>query len=95
MFAEHANRKYGVDMAGLDEAYDSECVEFFSLSSLWRELADHQVISGPTVVKGACFASMVGICRCQQIVCVNCRRMAHLWLEYVVVNLWNACGCIV
>lgn len=57
MFAEQAKRKYGVDMTGLDEAYGSECVEFFSLSSLWRELAGHQVISGPTVVKGGCFVS--------------------------------------
>ena len=70
MFAEHAKRTYGVDMTGLDEAYDSECVEFFSLSSLWRELAGHQVISGPTVVKGVCFASLVGVCRCQRMECV-------------------------
>ena len=67
-------------MTGLDEAYDSECVEFFSLSSLWRELAGHQVISGPTVVKGRYFC-------CRPHVCVNRKRMTRLSFEYVAVNL--------
>lgn len=51
-FAERSLLKYGVDMAGLDKAYDTECVEFFSLSSAWRELSNHQVLSEPATVKG-------------------------------------------
>lgn len=45
-------KKYGVDMSGLDQAYDEECKGFFSLSSLWRELSGRQVVSEPTTVKG-------------------------------------------
>lgn len=52
VFAGQAMRKYGVDMTGLDKAYDKECVEFFSLSSLWRELSGHQVVADPVTVKG-------------------------------------------
>lgn len=45
-------KKYGVDMSGLNEAYDEECAGFFSLSSLWRELSGRQVVSEPITVKG-------------------------------------------
>lgn len=45
-------KKYGVDMSGLDQAYDEECAGFFSFSSLWRELSGRQVISEPKTVKG-------------------------------------------
>ncbi|CAM9701920.1 unnamed protein product [Pylaiella littoralis] len=50
-FSELAMKKYGVDMSGLDEAYDEECAGFFSLSSLWRELSGRQVVSEPVTVK--------------------------------------------
>lgn len=46
-------RKYGLDMTGLDKAYDDECQDFFTLSSLWRELAGSQVLSDVVTVKGA------------------------------------------
>ncbi|CAM9377230.1 unnamed protein product [Scytosiphon promiscuus] len=50
-FSEQAMKKYGVDMSGLDKAYDEECAGFFSLSSLWRELSGRQVVSEPKTVK--------------------------------------------
>ncbi|CAN0109972.1 unnamed protein product [Ectocarpus sp. 6 AP-2014] len=50
-FSEHAMQRYGVDMSGLDKAYEEECAGVFSLSSLWRELAGHQVVSEPVTVK--------------------------------------------
>lgn len=51
-FSELSLKKYGVDMSGLDQAYDDECAGFFSLSSLWRELSGRQVVSEPATVKG-------------------------------------------
>lgn len=51
-FSEQALKKYGVDMSGLDQAYGDECVGFFSLTGLWRELSGRQVVSEPTTVKG-------------------------------------------
>lgn len=51
-FSEQAMSKYALDMSGLDEAYDAECVEYFTLSSAWRELTRTQVITNPIVVKG-------------------------------------------
>ena len=51
-FSEQALKKYGVDMSGLDQAYDEECAGYFSLSSLWRELSGRQVVSEPTTVQG-------------------------------------------
>lgn len=50
-FSEQAMSKYALDMSGLDEAYDAECVEYFTLSSAWRELTRTQVITNPIVVK--------------------------------------------
>lgn len=43
---------HGLDMRGLDEAYDIECVSFFGLTSAWRELTRAQVITNPVTVKG-------------------------------------------
>lgn len=51
-FSEEARSKYSLDMSGLDEAYDGECVQYFALNSAWRELTHLQVITDPVVVKG-------------------------------------------
>lgn len=51
-FSEEAKSKYSLDMSGLDEAYDEECVQYFGLNSAWRELTHFQVITDPVVVKG-------------------------------------------
>ena len=52
VFREKARRKYGLDMAVLDNAYHDECVDYFVMNSVWRELAHHQVIAEPIIVKG-------------------------------------------
>lgn len=62
-------KKYGVDMSGLDEAYEEECSGFFSLSSLWRELSGRQVVSEPLTVKGEWEAR--GVCAG---LCLSCTR---------------------
>lgn len=47
-------QKYSIDMTALDEAYDTECQDFFSLTSSWRDLTGRQVVSKPLKVKGNC-----------------------------------------
>lgn len=51
-FVKDAKGKYGLDMGGLNSAYDTECQEYYSLTSAWRDLSTDQVLSQPIVVKG-------------------------------------------
>lgn len=51
-FVERSRQKYGFDMSTLDQAYRQECVDYFVLTSMWRELDHRQVLGKPVVVKG-------------------------------------------
>lgn len=39
-------------MSTLRQAYHQECLDYFVLTSMWRELDHRQVLGKPVVVKG-------------------------------------------
>lgn len=48
-------------MSTLHQAYHQECMDYFVLTSMWRELDNRQVLGEPVVVKGKMAVIGVGI----------------------------------